>query len=173
MINGIYYNFSMLLKQFGSFFVDSITNRILILCCSAHIFSMIFKLVLNSIKNKKFDPMSGFNYGGMPSSHTVFIMSFVFGIALDPDFGFNSAMLIFSIIVAAIILMDAIRLRGVIDKLNITLNDIIKMNPELKDKISMPRLVAHKTSEVIAGIIFAFVYTLLFYLLFYHIFSLK
>ena len=116
--------------------------------------------------------MFGFNYGGMPSSHTVFIMSFVFGIAFDSKYGFNSAMLIFSIIMASIILMDAVRLRSVIDKLNIILSEIVKADPNLKDKISLPKLVAHKINEVIAGIIFAFVYTFLFYLFFYSIFSL-
>jgi acid phosphatase family membrane protein YuiD len=173
MIDNIYENFNMLLGQISTFFVASFSNRILILCCSAHIFSMVFKLVLNSIKNRKFNPASGFNYGGMPSSHTVFIMSFVFGIAFDKEFGFNSAMLIFSIIMASIILMDAIRLRGVVDKLNIALTEIVKTDPKLENKISLPKFVAHKTNEVIAGIIFAFIYTFLFYLFFYHIFKIS
>ncbi len=173
MINNIHNNFNMLMGQFISLFTDSFFNRALILCCSAHILSMVFKLVLNSIKNKKFDPKSAFNYGGMPSSHTVFIMSFVFGIAFDPNFGFSSAMLVLSIIMAAVILMDAVRLRGAIDQLNIAVSEIAKENPELKSKIAIPRLVAHKTNEVIAGIVFAFVYTFLFYLFFYHIFVLK
>ncbi|HOV15807.1 MAG TPA: divergent PAP2 family protein [Spirochaetota bacterium] len=164
-------NFNMLLGQILGMFYHSFLNRLLILACSAQIMSMFAKGIVNFIVTKKFDAKKFFHYGGMPSSHTVFIMSFVFGIGLDKNYGFGHPLFTFGIIVSALVLMDAVRLRGVIDKLNIILSDIINNNPLLKEKYSMPKIIAHKPSEIIGGIFFALIYTFLFYLFFYGVFK--
>ncbi|OHD12495.1 MAG: hypothetical protein A2086_10470 [Spirochaetes bacterium GWD1_27_9] len=164
-------NFFMLVDQFKTMFPNSFLNRILILVCSAHISSMILKGIINSIKQRKLNFKNMANYGGMPSSHTVFAISFTFGIAFDKNYGFSHPLFVLSIIVAAIIIMDAVRLRGTIDNINDILKEVTKTNPDLKDKIKFPKNVAHKLSEVLGGIVFAFIYTLIFYLFFYNVFK--
>lgn len=164
-------NFNMLLEQLSGMFLNSFLNRLLILACTAQIMSMVAKGIFNFIKTRKFDVKTFFHYGGMPSSHTVFIVSFVFGIGFDKNYGFSHPLFTFGIIVSSLVLMDAVRLRGVIDKLNLTLSDIVVNDKSLQGKYKMPKIIAHKTSEIIGGIIFAGIYTFLFYLFFYGIFK--
>jgi len=162
-------NFNMLITQIINFF-SGFTNRVLILATTAQIFSMIVKVVINLIKNKKTSIKVMTTYGGMPSSHTVFAASFVFGIAFDPKYGWTSPFLTVGIVFAAIVLIDAIRFRGTVDKLNSCLKEIIEKDPKYS-YIKLPNYIAHTVPEIIAGIIFAFIYTFIFYLLFYNFFT--
>ncbi len=166
----IHDNFIMLLGQLYQI-IYSPFNRLLILACSSQIASMIAKVIINSIKTKKISFKNMANYGGMPSSHTVFITSLVFGVALDPNFGWRHPFFAFAIVLSAIILTDAIRLRGTIDKLNNILRIVVEKDKTLKDSIKFPAIIAHTTTEVIGGIIFALIYTFTFYFLFYNVFS--
>jgi uncharacterized protein len=165
----IHENFIMLCNQLMHIY-ESAFSHLLILSCTSQIASMIAKLFIYSIKNKKIDIKNMAKYGGMPSSHTVFVMSFVFGVALDPKLGWMHPLFVFSLIVSSIILIDTIRLRGTVDKINKAVQDIIDKDKNLSRNISLPNFIAHKVSEVISGIIFAFFYTFLFYLFFYHLF---
>jgi acid phosphatase family membrane protein YuiD len=162
-------NFLMILNQLYQI-IFSPFNRLLILTCSSQIASMIAKVIIHSIKVRKISFKNMANYGGMPSSHTVFITSFVFGVALDPDFGWQHPFFAFSIILSALILTDAIRLRGTIDKLNDILRVVVNKDKSLKESVKFPASIAHTTAEVICGIIFAFLYTIVFYLFLYNIF---
>jgi acid phosphatase family membrane protein YuiD len=132
---------------------------------------MLTKAVINSIKEKKIVVKNMASYGGMPSSHTAFVMSFVFGIALDKNYGFSHPILAFAIIVSSVIMMDAVRLRGTIDKLNDIIKDLTAGVRGEKAEIVLPKKIAHTTKEVISGIVFAFVYTFIFYLFFYSLFG--
>lgn len=165
----VYDNLSMLLKQLA-LIIYSPLNRLLILACSSQIASMIAKFIISSIKMKRLSFKNMANYGGMPSSHTVFITSFVFGIALDPNFGWQHPFFTFSLIISAIVLTDTIRFRGTVDKLTIILNKVIDKDEELKKLIKLPGYIAHTFAEVIGGLIFSFLYTVLFYLFFYRVF---
>ena len=111
------------------------------------------------------------SYGGMPSSHTVFVTSFAFGIALDPDYGWRHPLFAFSIIVSAIVLIDTIRFRGTLDRVNTILKKVVEKDKDLKESIKFPKHIAHTSSEVVGGLIFSFFYTVTFYLFFYQLFS--
>lgn len=160
-------NFVMLIEQIIKIFT-AFFNKTLILACSAQIASMGAKFVINSIKNGKITVKEMASYGGMPSSHTTFIMAYVFGVALDPKIGWTSEILTFGIVVSAMILMDTIRFRGTVDKINEQTRKLLEKTGNAD--IIMPKYIAHKGSEVIGGIIFAFLYTFTFYLFFYNLF---
>ena len=162
-------NFNMLITQLINFF-SIFTNRVLILATTAQISSMIVKAIINLIKNKKGSLKVMATYGGMPSSHTVFVASFVFGIGMDPKYGWTSPFITIGIVFAAIVLIDAIKFRGTVDKLNNCLKEIVEKDPKYSH-IKLPKYIAHTVLEVIVGIIFAFVYTFIFYLLFYNFFT--
>jgi len=162
-------NFNILLKQILSFF-SAFNNRVLILATTAQIFSMIVKVIINIIKNKKLSLKVMTSYGGMPSSHTVFVASFLFGIALDPEYGWISPFFAIGIVVAAIVLIDAIKFRGTVDRINDCLKEIVSKNPEYS-YIKLPKYIAHTVPEIIVGVIFAFLYTFIFYLFFYNFFT--
>ena len=119
----IYENLLMILKQL-TLIIYSPLNRLLILACSSQLASMIAKFIITSIKTKSLSFKTMTSYGGMPSSHTVFVTSFAFGIALDPDYGWRHPLFAFSIIVSAIVLIDTIRFRGTLDRVNTILKKV-------------------------------------------------
>lgn len=167
----LYDNLLMLMEQLKQI-IYSPFNRLLILACSSQIASMIVKMIIASIRAKNISLESMANYGGMPSSHTVFIASFVFGTGLDPAYGWQSPLFTLSLILSAVILMDTVRFRGTVDRINQSIKLIIENNKNInKSNIELPRMIAHKPSEIIGGLVFAFLYTFTFYLFFYRIFE--
>lgn len=145
-------------------------NRVMILSCTSQIFSMFVKAIIKSIKNRKFSLKEMASYGGMPSSHTAFIVSATLGLGIE--YGWTSAAFGFGIVSALIVLVDAIKLRGTIDTINKhSFRLTAKDSPEA-EAIKQPKFIAHKLSEVIGGIVFAVIYTFLFYLFFKGFFDL-
>lgn len=140
------------------------TNKIFVIGISAQFCSMLLKAAIKSVKTGKFTLKNMADYGGMPSSHTAFIVSSVLAVGFDPAFGWRSPLFGFSFIVALIVLVDAVKFRGNVDKIN----DIVG---SVAQNVTMPKHIAHKIKEVVAGVIFAFVYTILFYLFLGHLFS--
>ncbi len=141
-------------------------NRIFLLAVSSQIVSMIIKLITVTIKNRRFSLKAMAQYGGMPSSHTAFIVSMVFGAGLDPAIGFKSPLFAFGFVLAALTLSDAIKFRGNVDKLNNIVSKIIESDDKFKDVV-MPSKIAHTPLEVVVSIVFSFFYTLVFYMFFY------
>lgn len=138
-------------------------NRVMILSCTSQIFSMLVKALIKSVKNKKFSLKEMASYGGMPSSHTAFIVSATLGLGIE--YGWASGVFGFAIVSALIVLVDAVKLRGTIDVINERSTYLAKNCPE-EEIGKQPKHIAHKLSEVIGGIIFAVIYTFLFYLFF-------
>ena len=165
----IYENLIMLLKQIANILYSPF-NRLLILTCSSQIASMLVKVIIDSVKNKKISFKKMASYGGMPSSHTAFIASFVFGVALDPDLGWQHPLFTLSLVISALVLIDTVRLRGTVDRLNDAIGVIVDENEELKNKVKLPKKIAHTLTEVIGGLVFAFIYVFVFYLFLYNVF---
>ena len=155
-------NFSLIVQQLSGC-LRIFNNRVFWLAVTSQLASMIAKMIIVSIQNRKFSVMNMFIYGGMPSSHTAFVMALVFGCMLEPSIGWRHPLTACVFVLSMIILSDAIRFRGAVDKINAEVQDL---SERTGITVNMPRFVAHKPEEVVAGIIFAFIYTLLFYLFF-------
>ncbi|MBP5448882.1 MAG: divergent PAP2 family protein [Spirochaetales bacterium] len=155
-------NFSLIVQQLSGC-LGIFNNRVFWLAVTSQLASMIAKMIIVSIQNRKFSVMNMFIYGGMPSSHTAFVMALVFGCMLEPSIGWRHPLTACVFVLSMIILSDAIRFRGAVDKINAEVQDL---SERTGITVNMPRFVAHKPEEVVAGIIFAFIYTLLFYLFF-------
>ena len=155
-------NFSLIVQQLSGC-LGIFSNRVFWLAVTSQLASMITKMIIVSIQNRKFSVMNMFIYGGMPSSHTAFVMALVFGCMLEPSIGWRHPLTACVFVLSMIILSDAIRFRGAVDKINAEVQDL---SERTGITVNMPRFVAHKPEEVVAGIIFAFIYTLLFYLFF-------
>lgn len=160
-------NFNMLVGQLLSCF-DLFFNRMFWLAVTSQLGSMVAKMIIVSIQERKFSVMNMFKYGGMPSSHTAFVMALFFGCLFDPEIGWTNPLLGCMFVLAMIILSDAVRFRGTVDKINA---EVQELSNKTGVEVKLPRFVAHKGSEVIGGIIFAFIYTFLFYLFFYGLFK--
>ncbi|MBN2545111.1 MAG: divergent PAP2 family protein [Spirochaetes bacterium] len=152
-------------------FIYSPLNRLLILAVTAQVFSMFMKLIINAIKSKKISYKKMATYGGMPSSHTAFVMAVVFGIGFDKQLGWRDPLFTVSLVLAMIVIIDAVRLRGTVDRLKDIIKQLVKKDKDLNDSTVIPKNIAHTASEVIGGVVFAFFYTIIFYLFFYNIFK--
>jgi acid phosphatase family membrane protein YuiD len=119
----------------------------------------IIKFALYSIKN-------GWNiryvmtHGHMPSAHTAFVTSLITSVALFDDDGLKSGAFAVAVILAVIVIDDAVRLRMYMGDQGRYLNMLIRqlnINEE-----QFPRLkerMGHKVKEVIVGGILGIIFT--------------
>ncbi|OGI17116.1 MAG: hypothetical protein A3J63_03070 [Candidatus Moranbacteria bacterium RIFCSPHIGHO2_02_FULL_40_12b] len=101
-------------------------------------------------------------HGHMPSAHTAFIISLVTSVGLFDTDHFRSGAFAISVILAIIVIDDAVRLRMYMGDQGRYLNMLVRQLPV--DEKKYPRLkerVGHKISEVIAGGILGFILTIL------------
>lgn len=159
-------NFAFIVERLdGCWWV--IFNRVMLLGLTAQLCSMVVKGLFKSVKNGRFSWKEMSSYGGMPSSHTAFVVSVVLGLGME--YGWTSGMFGFGVVMVLIVLVDAVKLRGTIDKINDNVNRLIENAPDLKGTLPIPKHIAHTTAEVVGGVIFAVIYTFLFYLFFYQL----
>ncbi len=101
-----------------------------------------------------------FTHGHMPSSHTAFVTSLITAVGYYE--GVNSGAFAVSVILAIIVIDDAVRLRMYMGDQGRYLNMLIRQLPI--DESKFPRLkerIGHRVSEVIVGGIFGVVFTFL------------
>jgi acid phosphatase family membrane protein YuiD len=124
--------------------------------------------ITQAIKFTVFSIKHGWNiryamtHGHMPSAHTAFITSLVTSVALFDNDGIQSGAFAVSVILAVIVIDDAVRLRMYMGDQGRYLNMLIRqLNinegqfPRLKER------VGHRVSEVIIGGILGIIFTLI------------
>ncbi len=126
--------------------------HILILPGIAFLVSQTSKIVLRKEKNK-FTFNELFAYSGMPSTHASIVASLATIIGLEE--GIDSALFAISVVLAAVVIRDAIGLRNYLGQHSEVLNLLIKDLDDdyLIDK-SYPRLlekVGHTPMQVVIG----------------------
>ncbi len=118
------------------------------------------KFTLYSLKHG-WNPHYALTHGHMPSAHTAFITSLVTSVAWYE--GLDSGAFAVSIILAIIVIDDAVRLRMYMGDQGRYLNMLIRQLEVNEEKF--PRLkerIGHRINEVIAGALFGFFFSLLF-----------
>lgn len=118
------------------------------------------KFTLYSLKHG-WNPQYALTHGHMPSAHTAFITSLVTSVAWYE--GLDSGAFAVSIILAIIVIDDAVRLRMYMGDQGRYLNMLIRQLEVNEEKF--PRLkerIGHRINEVIAGAIFGLFFSLLF-----------
>ncbi len=122
------------------------------------IFAQSLKFLLFTLKHG-WNPAYAMTHGHMPSAHTAFIISLV--VSVFHYDGFDSGAFAVAVILAVIVIDDAVRLRMYLGDQGRYLNNLIH---QLNLEENYPRLkerVGHRVSEVIAGGIFGFFLTIL------------
>lgn len=123
--------------------------------------------ITQAIKFTVFSIKHGWNiryamtHGHMPSAHTAFITSLVTSVALFDNDGIQSGAFAVAVILAVIVIDDAVRLRMYMGDQGRYLNMLIRQLNINEDQF--PRLkerVGHRVSEVIIGGILGIVLTL-------------
>lgn len=123
------------------------------------VITQALKFIMYSLKHG-WNPSYALTHGHMPSAHTAFIISLVTSVGWYEGMGSGSFAV--AIILAIIVVDDAVRLRMYMGDQGRYLNMLIRKLPIDKDKF--PRLkerIGHRLSEVIVGGIFGFILSIL------------
>lgn len=133
------------------FFEEIIGNRVLVTCVTAWFIAQLLKIIITFYKSKKFDVTRFIGSGGMPSSHTSFVMSLATG--LGKLYGWSSPVFAMSVCFACVVMYDAAGVRraaGYQAKvLNMIIDDLTHHKP-LGNK-RLKELLGHTPKEVLAG----------------------
>jgi acid phosphatase family membrane protein YuiD len=121
-----------------------------------------FKVILYSIRDRKFSPEYFVSAGGIPSSHTALVTAL--SVSLGLWNGFGSEIFAVACVFSLIVVYDAFRLRGAVEQHARALNRLAALHPEL----SMGRLsemVGHSVGEIAAGVVTGGVFSVFVYLI--------
>ena len=123
--------------------------------------AQFYKVIVESVRERRFKLYRLFETGGMPSSHTAVVTSLAVG-AWRVD-GLDSPLFAITAVFSLYFILEATGLRQEVGKQARTLNEILD---ELIDSHHFARertreLLGHTWSEVIAGFVLGFVLTLL------------
>ena len=122
-----------------------------------------YKVVYYSIRNRRLEAHRLFSTGGMPSAHSAFVSALVVSIGLVE--GWSSAAFTVAVVLAAIVVFDAVRLRRTVDHQSRALNELIALLPDKRPQFNPP-VVGHSPAEVVVGMVVGAVLAALAYLLF-------
>ncbi|MFI3307705.1 MAG: divergent PAP2 family protein [Mycoplasmatota bacterium] len=127
------------------------------------IISQLIKLIVETIKEKKFNFKRFLNgYGGMPSTHSALTSSLATIIGIN--IGFDSPLFAITTIFTFIVIVDAVGVRLESEKQAEAINDISKqINKNNKFKIfNLKEQIGHEPLEVFAGVILGIISAAIF-----------
>jgi uncharacterized protein len=135
-----------------SFFVATVTNKIVVSVVLAYFLSSAIKMFFNFLRTEKWDPMVFLRTGGMPSSHTASVTAMTTSIYLMEG---PSNLFIVCFIVSVIVISDAVGMRRAMGKQAEVVNKIadeFKYFKKFRTK-RLYELLGHTPKQVIAGLI--------------------
>lgn len=119
------------------------------------------KIIINSIKEKKFDFRWLVGTGGMPSAHAAGVMSLATAVGIQE--GFGSTIFIITLIIAMVIAFDAQGVRRATGRQAVILNKIlddIYWRRKIQEE-ELKELIGHTPFEVLVGSVIGIVTALL------------
>jgi acid phosphatase family membrane protein YuiD len=125
-------------------------SKSLLIAAGIQISCQLYKLIAYSLRDRRLRFEHLITAGGFPSSHSAFVT------ALATAVGFNSGpasdAFAIAFVFGAIVIYDAIRLRGAVEKHARLLNVLTKKyHPE--EYQNLREMIGHKPSEVITGVL--------------------
>jgi hypothetical protein len=126
-------------------------NKVLTTAVIALATAQILKIVVNYIKGEKFNAERIVGAGGMPSTHTAFVVSLATAIGLQH--GWDSALFAIASILAIVVMYDAAGVRRAAGKQARILNKLIseyQSNHAVREG-RLKELLGHTPFEVLAG----------------------
>lgn len=134
-----------------NFFVKISGNKVLIACVTAWFIAQILKIILTFYSSKKLDLTRLVGSGGMPSSHTSFVMAL--STSIGRMYGWDSAIFAVSLCFTLIVMYDAAGVRRAAGNqakiINMIIEDLAHNKPITDEKLK--ELIGHTPKEVIAG----------------------
>jgi len=121
----------------------------LLTAVSVQILCQIFKVVLYSIRDGKLSLKYLSTAGGFPSAHSAFVTSLSVSIGLR--LGFASDLFAVAFVVSAIVIYDAYRLRGAVQKHAKLLNRMVRRH-HTDERPDLNEMIGHSLPEIFSGI---------------------
>lgn len=134
-----------------NFFSQIIHNKVLMAAVISWTVAQFFKVMLSLVKTQRFDFERLVGSGGMPSSHSAFVMAL--STAVGITYSWSSAIFAIAISFALVVMYDAAGVRRASGKqaeiLNIMIREVIE-HKGLKEE-RLKELIGHTPIEVIVG----------------------
>jgi len=126
--------------------IDIVTNACLIVPITAWLISQILKIIINALVNREFRIERLWGDGGMPSGHSATVCALV--IMCGFTYGFGGGELAISLILATIVMNDAVGVRREAGKQAVTLKQLAKL---VNDAVADPdeRVRTEKLKELV------------------------
>jgi hypothetical protein len=122
----------------------------LITAVAVQVSCQVFKLVYYSIADRRFTIGYLVTAGGMPSAHTAFVTAL--SVAVGIRNGFESDVFAVAFVFSAIVIYDAYRFRGHVERQGKVLNRVIaRYHPSETDRV--PEMVGHSLGEIAVGLL--------------------
>lgn len=151
------------------FFLQIITNKILIVGVASWFLAQVFKCISNFILTREFSIERLFGDGGMPSGHSATVVSVAVATGLYE--GFDTAVFAIAMIVAIVVMHDAMNVRYQAGKQAELLNVMADMfervtGADLPNEEKLKELLGHTPLQVAAGCLLGVVTAIIMYLIF-------
>lgn len=131
---------------------DIIYNKAIYVPVTAWFLAQLIKVIVYMIKNRRFDFSRFVGSGGMPSSHSSFIVALATVIGLN--LGFDSYEFAIAISVALIVMYDASGVRRSAGKHAEILNQLLHLfDTNIRPQKKLKELLGHSPIEVLMGAI--------------------
>lgn len=121
----------------------------LLIAGAVQISCQIVKFVTHSWGLRRLSWKHLVTFGGMPSAHSAFVTAI--GVAVGISSGFTSDLFAIATVFGLIVILDAYKLRGNVQKQAIVVNRLQNALPE-GDRISINEMVGHSIGEILAGV---------------------
>ncbi len=147
-------------------FLAFLSNKVLWCAVAAWFAAQALKIPIYRLVEKKWDLMRFFGSGGMPSSHTAFVVALA--IMTGWLAGFDKPEFAVAVVLACIVMYDASGVRRETGLQAEVINDIIEkvfVNGEPITDVELKELVGHTKLEVAGGFVVGVLVALLFILI--------
>lgn len=146
-----------------SFFEQLLSNKIILCSVLSWAIAQGFKLIHELYKTKKISIDLLVSTGGFPSSHTSFVVALAGGVGFTD--GFYSSTFAISLVLAFVVMYDAMGIRRAAGEHAKVLNDLVlKLDENSSAQERLEELLGHTPLQVIGGIILGILVSLIMYL---------
>lgn len=135
-------------------------NKILLSAVVSWAIAQIIKVIIGLVKTRKFNIALFISSGGMPSSHTSFVVGLATAVGLTE--GFNSPLFAISSVLSLVVMYDAAGVRRAAGKQAAVINILVSNleNTGIKLDKNLKELLGHSPIEVAGGAILGIVVAL-------------
>ena len=127
--------------------------RSLAIALTVQICSQTIKFVSHSVQAGRPSWKHLVTFGGMPSAHSAFVTAVAVAVGISS--GFASDLFALAAVFGCIVIFDAYKLRGNVQKQARVLNRLQTKTLAESERISVNEMVGHSVPEIIAGIALA------------------